>query len=375
MSNLSKILHWVIFLAFLGLVLTAISANVLFSKEAIMQSFSFSLPAIDIEMPPTDQLFVARIERRFTWMIHFWIGAFFMATVLLRFLLFWHEKRKRGRFLQWFTFALIGLMFLSGFPLFIRIYFDIPADVQQISRSIHATMAWVMGLFVIVHIAWVIVQENGKQPGIVSRMFQFKGKLLLLFMLLLLPSQKLTASQWQTDPDYQRAMAYMEGKIGTKESTKTIKNCPYAKCDKVADRVDRNIKTINIKTKNYPRMVAHFIKSLDKGNPLAAKALAKFLIGRIDYRSKVSDPTLIKIGERDTGMAYKAYLKVAQRALTLAAKEGDCYSMYKLAQFKSKGWLGFKPSNKEAQFYYGKVLKKCDKNSFFYIMSKAKFER
>ena len=375
MTISSKILHWLIFLAFLVLVCTAVAANVLFSKEAIMQSFSFSLPAIDIEIPPADQLFVARVERRATWAIHFWTGALFFGFALLRFLLFLRGKRVH-KLLNSLTFTLIFLLFVSGLPLFIRIYFDIPAEVQQFARSMHYILAWTMGLFVVVHIGWVILQENGKRPGIISQMFRFKGS----FWIFLLVTggtfmTPLYAKQWENDPDYQRAMAYMEGKIGTSTMTKSIKNCPYAKCDEVADNVDRNVKTITRKTKNYPRMVSHFKKSVDKGNPLAAAKLAKFLIGRIDYRSKVPDPMLIKIGERDTGMRYADYVALAKKALEFAAEHHDCYSMYKLAEFLRKGQMGYTSDVKKAKRYYTEVVNRCEPKSFFVMMSRGRIKK
>ncbi len=375
MSAISKILHWLIFLAFLGLVCTAIAANLLFSKEAIMSTFGFSLPAIGVEIPPADQLFVARIERRLTWAIHFWIGTVFFTFALFRFILFLRGKRLH-RFLNLFTFTLIALIFASGLPLFLRIYVEIPAEVQQFARSAHYLLIWLFSLFVILHIAWVLSLENGRKPGIISCMFQFRGNLLLLLAVVtLMRSPVVHAADWAKDPDYLRAVAYMEGKIGVIKGSKSIKNCPYAKCDEVADSVNRNVKMITVKTRNYPRMVAHFKKSVEKGNPLAAGKLAKFLIGRIDYRSEVPDPTLIRIGERDTGMRYDDYVKLARKSLALAAKHGDCYSMYKLAEFQRLGQLGFAKAPDVAETLYQRVVQRCDPKSFFVIMSRSRLKR
>ena len=326
MTISSKILHWLIFLAFLILICTAVAANVLFSKEAIMQSFSFSLPAIDIMIPPADQLFVARVERRATWAIHFWTGALFFGFGLFRFLLFLRGKRVH-QFLNSLTFTLILLLFASGLPLYIRIYVDIPADVQQFARSMHYALAWIMGLFVVLHIGWVILQENGKKPGIVSQMFRFNGSFWMLLMVtgsaFMTP---LHAQPWENDPE-------------------------------------------------YPRMVVHFKKSVDKGNPLAAAKLAQFLIGRIDYRSKVPDPVLIRIGERDTGMHYADYVALAKKALELAAEHHDCYSMYKLAEFLRKGQMGYAPDVKRAKRYYTEIVNRCDPKSFFVMMSRGRIEK
>lgn len=368
MRTTSKLLHWMIFLCFVALGMTALAANYFFSKEAIMESFAFSLPALDIEIAPSDQLFIARVARRDTWEIHFWIGAIFGILAIAKFALFMLKQRTHKP-LNSFSFILILTLLLSGLPLYLRIYFDISADIQQVARGVHFYTAWALVAFFVIHLISVIVKENKNNPGIISNMFQFKSFIFIIF--LVLPTQNI-ASDWAKDPDYLRAMDYKNGKIGAKDSNKTIKNCPYAKCNEVSDDINRNVKTINIKTKNYPRMVAHLKKSVDRGNPLAAKVLAKFLIGRIDYRSKIPDPTLIKIGERDTGMQYADYLLLAQKSLQIAADAKECYSMYNLAEFQRKGLLGFKKDAKKAKKLYQEVLKSCDKNSFFYMMSQKR---
>ena len=357
-----------IFLCFIALGITALAANYFFSKEAIMDSFAFSLSSLDIEIPPSDQLFIARVARRDTWEIHFWIGVILGFISIMKFALFIF-KQKTHKFLNSFSFMLIFVLLISGLPLYLRIYFDISADIQQVARSVHFYSMWIFVSFFVIHLAFVIIKENKIDSGVISNMFKFKSLLFIVF--LMIPTQNI-AFEWSKDPDYQRALAYMNGKIGVKKSSKIIKNCPYAKCDEVSDDVNRNIKTINIKTKNYPRMVEHLKKSVDKGNPLAAKVLAKFLIGRIDYRSKIPDPTLIKIGERDTGMKYEVYLQLAQKSLQLSADAKDCYSMYNLAEFQRKGLLGFEKDSKKAKDLYQKVIKNCDKNSFFYIMSQKR---
>ncbi len=371
MSTASKLLHWLIFLCFIGLGITAIAANVLFSKEAIMESFAFSFPSLDIDVAPSDQLFIARIARRFTWEIHFWIGLIMISAALLKFGLYLF-KRKTNKFLNIFTTIMISVIFLSGLPLYLRIYFDISADIQTFSRGVHFYTIWLFVLFFILHLSHIIYKENNGESDIISKMFHFKGKFFLFLALIMISPQMGYTLEWEKDADYIRAMEYKSGKIGTKDSKKMIENCPYEKCDEVSDDINKNIKSINVKTKNYPQMVDHFRKSVERGNPLAAKILAKFLIGRIDYRSKIPDKTLIMIGERDTGMKYDVYLTLAQKSLEIAAKSKDCYSMYKYAEFHDKGYLGYKRDKDIAKTYYHDILKTCDEKSFFYMMSKSK---
>ena len=82
-SNIEKICHWLIFITFLGLCCTAIAADYFFSKEAILESFKNSLPILNIDIAPSDQLFIARLERRNTWDIHlyFGIGMFIISCI------------------------------------------------------------------------------------------------------------------------------------------------------------------------------------------------------------------------------------------------------------------------------------------------------
>ena len=83
MKTIYKINHWVLFFSFLGLVTTSLAAEFFFSKQAIMQSFEFSLGNLGIMISPVDQLFIARIERRITWDYHFYVGILFFVSLAI----------------------------------------------------------------------------------------------------------------------------------------------------------------------------------------------------------------------------------------------------------------------------------------------------
>lgn len=108
-SKYEKILHWLVFLSFLGLVVTALAANFFFSKEAIMESFKSSLPMLNLSITPAEQLFIARIERRETWDIHLYFGTIFI--ILLTIWLVLNIVKKNNRyFIFKFLFLLVHIL-------------------------------------------------------------------------------------------------------------------------------------------------------------------------------------------------------------------------------------------------------------------------
>ena len=107
MTTIYKINHWVLFLTFLGLVGTAITADFFFSKEAIMKSFEFSLAHLNIYIPPVDQLYIARIERRSTWDWHFYIGVIFFISTLMIVYKYIAGQLFKSKILRYSIFVLI----------------------------------------------------------------------------------------------------------------------------------------------------------------------------------------------------------------------------------------------------------------------------
>lgn len=80
MTNRQKAIHWILFFNFLGLIITALSANYFFSKEAILDSMRYSLSslALDDTISLSDRLFIAKIMRRDTWEIYTFISVLYL---------------------------------------------------------------------------------------------------------------------------------------------------------------------------------------------------------------------------------------------------------------------------------------------------------
>jgi Ni,Fe-hydrogenase I cytochrome b subunit len=185
----TRITHWLIVIAFIALVFTSLMNEFWYSKESIIESLRFSYPMLGLEdLFPDEELFIARIERRFGWLWHFWIGVFFFANFLIMFIYSVYIKRKKNKKLRNYMFILALIMFSTGLPLFFRSFITtdfaateiylyskdgvwfISQGLIDLARSIHKYSSYLFVISVIAHIFNIIYKENTYNSGIVSKM-------------------------------------------------------------------------------------------------------------------------------------------------------------------------------------------------------------
>ena len=377
MKKWGKIIHWLIFLVFLVLVMSAFSANFFFSKKEIIKSFSYSFDALSLDIGLSDKIFIARVERRFTWAVHFWFGVIFYILFILK--LFFKENLK----LNLYFFSLATILFISGFILYIRIYITVDIQIQQIARWIHFIFAWIFSLSLMFHIFFIIKKEQ-IQRGVVSNMFYFKSILIAFLCSLFfnsflkadLISLENNSTSLKMDKNFKLGVEYLKGKIGAKIIEKTIKNCPYARCDQLATFVNKNIKTIAVKKPDIKKAILYLKKSfIENKNPNAAFLLYLELKKRIDYRSKIVDDFFVQLGEKEVGMKYDDYFKLAKNALIFLKDRGDCKALFEYAEWFYKGYFNENKDIKKAYKYFQKALEVCPKNSLTYKMAKNRIKK
>lgn len=168
-SGYNRILHWAIFFTLLVLAYTETMNTIFYSKEAIMKTFEFSFDALGYQdIPPLDRLFIARLERRDSWMIHYYAGIIFILLSSLRFVLFLLQKKKRYILLQVSLFSIIFIQFITGYSLWAypHIY-----EWQNTTRAIHHYSIWALYGVVGIHIFYVLWLEiSGRRRGLISKM-------------------------------------------------------------------------------------------------------------------------------------------------------------------------------------------------------------
>ncbi len=383
-SKNEKIIHWLMFLTFLALATTALAANFFFSKEAIMESFKSSLPMLDLNITPSEQLFIARIERRETWDIHLYFGILF--TILLTIWVAINFLKKNSRYLIFKSFFFVSAYTLavSGIWMWLRLYYSVSEEAFALLKKVHYFGYLVFIFSLIFHIFYVIYVENKLKKGILSEMVNFKSLILFIGLSIVLPQQNLFANEepsdlekWVTDINYINGVMYLEGEKGADILTKEIKNCPYEKC-KLEDLEKKQfgVKTIEIKKPDYKKAIELLRISSKEGNALASDRLIKFLIGRIDYKSKIPSDYLLNQLKDETGLNYDNYKAIINKTW----KEGietnkSCLSEFYAAEIVENGYLGNQIDSSFAKIHYQKASLICPEKNLFKVLATGKVSK
>lgn len=378
MKTIYKINHWVLFFSFLGLVTTSLAAEFFFSKQAIMQSFEFSLANLGIMISPVDQLFIARIERRNTWDYHFYVGIVFFISLAISIIR--SKDIITSRILkESIRFMYISglVLFISGLIMYLRLYFILEDSYFSLLKTIHNFAKWSFIVFVITHIATIIKLENTSRKGIISNMFRatvIAAMLILSFNGVNAKADEVNRDKWLLDTDYNKGVMYLRGAEGVKTLLKEIANCPYEKCrksDVTNDDVLRTV-TIEIKKPDYKEAVKLLNTSSNNGNFLAADKLVDFLITRVDYKNTIPDPYIIEILDRDLGLNYEQYKTMLLNGFKVGSSSKGCSSSYLYAESYEKGYLGLNKDNKRAKELYSIASDNCPSDNFYSILAKSK---
>lgn len=378
MKTIYKINHWILFFSFLGLVTTSLAAEFFFSKQAIMQSFEFSLGNLGIMISPVDQLFIARIERRNTWDYHFYVGIVFFISLAISIIR--TKDISTSRILkESIRFMYISglVLFASGLIMYFRLYFILEDSYFSLLKTIHNFAKWSFIVFVITHIATIIKLENTSRKGIISNMFRatvIAAMLILSFNGINANADEVNRDKWLLDENYTKGMMYLKGSAGVQTILKEIANCPYEKCrksDVTNDDVLRTV-TIEIKKPDYKEAVKLLNTSAMNGNFLAADKLVDFLITRVDYKNSIPDSYILELLDRDLGINYEQYKTMLLNAFKVGSSSKGCSSSYLYAESYEKGYLGLNKDNKRAKELYSIASDNCPSENFYSILAKSK---
>ena len=374
-----KALHWLFFIVFLVVLGTAIMNTTFFSKEAIIESFKFSFPMRDIyNIGYADQLFIARIERRIGWVFHFWAGVALFAIAVVRYILILKQKKS---WFQHFFYYSMALMFISGLPLYIRAYIDIPQEYQDVSRTIHYYTAWLFGIASFGHIIKKVYEENKYKTSKISNMFHFKNIVLIALFLSIFNTSSIAKEEQN---HYDLAMAYYKGSIGGSKIKIEMPNCPYEECKKAQEMKKKmNIQTVegkNIVTimkKDLRLALFYFEKSIfeDKNKVAADKAL-KMLLGEANYKDEKIDDFLLKRLNTVFSINEEEYRQKVKRILEFFIDNPSCFGSYTLGNFIEKGYMGlFEYNNRKIFNAYNDAVNECPNNRMEKILASSKLNK
>ncbi|MBW6487537.1 cytochrome b/b6 domain-containing protein [Sulfurimonas sp.] len=383
-STTEKIIHWSLFLSFLGLAATALAAEFFFSKEAIMDSFQKSLPLLNIDIAPADQFFIARIARRDTWDVHFYFGAAFGSLIFLWAIISIYKKQF-GRYFTRAIFFTSGIILtVTGTMMFLRLYYPLEEEIFGLLKKIHQYGYWIFIASLLLHIVTAIYQEN-KSRGVISKMLNFKTnniQVLAIIFLIALCSQAAYAQEqkesdftrWKNDTNLLEGIMYLEGEKGAEILKIELANCPYDKCaSEDTDKSSVAIKTIDVKKPDYKKAIELLSISSANGNAIASDKLLDFLLKRTNYKSKKPNWYLVDLLKKDTSLSYEEYKSTVINVLQNGVKTNKaCYSTYMMAEFYSNGYMGVHKSREEAIRQYDLASEICPENSFYKMMAVSK---
>lgn len=376
-----NIAHWLIFLLLIMIVATAVMNMTFFSKESIINTFDFSFPMVDLlEVGYADKLFIARIIRRFAWVWHFWTGVAFSSVIVL---LLFHKfvYKAKSRAISSVTYFFTFLMLLSGLPLFLRTYYQIDIQIQDICRVVHFYSSLLFGLVIVVHIFIVIKKENTKEEGVISSMFKFKKNILILSFIMICATAPLQLKS--SDKYFNEAKEYLTGRAGVKITRLVLPNCPYDNCIRAEKQnmnehvdIDKNTREYKIKKKDYKQALKLIEKSVLEFNNLdAAKEGSKLLIKNINYKDQRVDDFLVKKLLEDYGISANVAISRLIKYIELLSANNKCYGLYKKALFLDKGYLNHKIDKILSKELYAKAIESCEVNKIEYLLSSSRVNK
>ena len=145
------------------------------------------------------------------------------------------------------------------------------------------------------------------------------------YLLILLFSLSLSASSF-----YQQGLDYLNGKIGAKEITITVKNCPYERCNDGRTGVS----TQKVKLINNGLAIAMFSKAIKEEQSIkAAEKMLIILSKQADYKNKKMDPILEKRLLKKYGLSKEQYISLVKQAIHFLIKKNKCSGYYWLKEF------------------------------------------
>lgn len=145
-----RVAHLALIIFTLGCFVAALAAEFFFSKEAIMGSFTYSLPKVGLNISPLDQLFIARMERRFAWEWHFFSGIGAIVAYLSLLTAALYTKKKRKYHLLFFWFFLIFAF--SGVAMYFRADGYLNEESIYYLRKLHRYTSFIFAAAIVFHL-------------------------------------------------------------------------------------------------------------------------------------------------------------------------------------------------------------------------------
>jgi cytochrome b561 len=182
--NLShRILHWLIAFSLLFIVFTVFLRLTWLEKNNVAAILQENLKLLNISLSQDEAIKIAKKIRKPMWDWHIYAGYFLIGAYILRMVYFYFKgmafpnpfkkdssaKQKLQGWTYLIFYFLMAISLVTGFFIV-----NGPASYKDILETIHVQSIYYVILFIILHIAGIIIAEVTDDKGIVSKMINGK---------------------------------------------------------------------------------------------------------------------------------------------------------------------------------------------------------
>ena len=178
-----RLLHWLIAFAILFLMLTVFLRLTWLEKNNVAAILQENLKALNISLNQEDAIKIAKKIRKPMWDWHIYSGYFLIGLYVLRLINLYFSgivfpnpfKRTRSlkQKIQGWTYIifyfLMGISLITGFFIV-----NGSPDYKDILETIHVQSIYYVVLFIIMHMAGLVISELSNEKGIIAKMIYGK---------------------------------------------------------------------------------------------------------------------------------------------------------------------------------------------------------
>lgn len=178
-SRANRLIHWAIALVISFIMLTVFLRMGWMHKEHFGLILQTSLAKLNIIITPEQATNIGKDLRRPMWNYHIWAGYVMIGLYVLRMIITYvqginyknpldKKTTTKEKFKSWIYivfYILLAITLITGFFIV-----NGPKDWKETLEFIHVQSLYYVVIFIIVHIAGVLIADKNDEPGLISKM-------------------------------------------------------------------------------------------------------------------------------------------------------------------------------------------------------------
>jgi len=177
-NRINRIIHWAIAFTLLFLLTTVLLRMGWMNSNGVGDIIQKNLAKSGTQISSKDAVAIAKEVRRPMWQLHYIAGYTMIGLYLLRMVLTAIQGASykgslnktattKEKFKAWVYIVFYALLAVSMFTGFMTL--NGPKSLHSIMSAIHTKSIYYVVMFIIIHIAGVLIADAGTEPGIISK--------------------------------------------------------------------------------------------------------------------------------------------------------------------------------------------------------------